>query len=125
MADNELVPGIFIDDFSDDFQEIANEIANIGCCMIDNFESGTCFNQIGTQLSCIGHTLYNHIGDREKYRFFLIDCILHEKDRLGIHDELCPYTEDELLRFSVGILENIFVKYRCHDVNYLKFSNDD
>ncbi len=79
---------------------------------IDDFSVDLC--DISQLLSEIGNRFYEFINTFEFYRSYLIKCILDKPDH-------CGYTEGELLRFSIGILENIFVLNHCHDVDYHNF----
>lgn len=112
-------PGIYIDDFSGDLCDIASNIADIGRILstdveyvddLDDIESLE--NDLYSKITEIGTTLYSFINEFADYRAYLRKCILAKGD--------CGYTEGELMRFSVGILENIFVLNHCHDVDYLE-----
>lgn len=98
-------PGIYIDDFDTYVREIAAYLSEIGA---DNLVSE---NDLGRRLICISNILFDYVNSICDYRAYLIKCI---RDK----GEYCGYTEGELMRFSVGILENIFVLNHCHDVDY-------
>lgn len=108
-------PGIYIDDFSSYLCDIATNLADIGRYLSDDVERFDEFvdleKDIAEKLITIGTTLYSFVTEFSDYRAYLIKCI---RDK----GEYCGYTEGELLRFSVGILENIFVLNHCHDVDY-------
>lgn len=124
MSNLKGAPGIYIDDFASDFYDIAENIADLGKILfgtykypfeLENLEDSeereklieaTFYNK----LIDIGNTLYSYVSSVRDYRAYLEKCILAKGD--------CGYTEGELMRFSVGILENIFVLNHCHDVDY-------
>lgn len=115
-------PGIHIDDFASFFYDIALNLVDIGN-LFGNTEEPENFDDL-EKLECelekalcekiisIGESLYSFVSSVYFYRVYLIKCILSNGG--------CGYTEGELLRFSVGILENIFVLNHCHDVDYLE-----
>lgn len=114
-------PGIYIDDFASDFYDIAENIADIGKILFGSYElpldledlvdvEEALETELCKKVTSIGNTLYSYVSSVGDYRAYLEKCILANGG--------CGYTEGELMRFSVGILENIFVLNHCHDVDY-------
>ena len=114
-------PGIYIDDFASDFYDIAQNIADIGRILFGTYEfpyeyvdsehrEEVSEDEFSKKIIDIGTTLYSYVSSVRDYRAYLEKCILAKGG--------CGYTEGELMRFSVGILENIFVLNHCHDVDY-------
>lgn len=109
MSNLKGAPGIYIDDFDTFVYEIAEYLSDIGRMFSsDKLESE---KDLGEKLTAIGNNLYVYVSTVRYYRAYLIKCILDK-------GECCGYTHGELMRFSVGILENIFVLNHCHDVDY-------
>lgn len=116
-------PGIYIDDFASYFYDIAENIADIGKILSGSYELPLDLEELVDdeealetylcqKVITIGTSLYSYVSSVRDYRTYLRKCILAKGD--------CVYTEGELMRFSVGILENIFVLNHCHDVDYLE-----
>ena len=114
-------PGIYIDDFASDFYDIAENISDIGNILVRSSQLSSEVEDFLEQAEALesmlfqniisaGNTLYSYVSSVGDYRVYLIKCILSKGG--------CGYTEGELMRFSVGILENIFVLNHCHDVDY-------
>lgn len=114
-------PGIYIDDFASDFYDIAENIADIGKIFSRSIElppeleeleeyEESLEKELCEKVTTIGNTLYSYVSSVRDYRAYLEKCILAKGG--------CGYTKGELMRFSVGILENIFVLNHCHDVDY-------
>ena len=114
-------PGIYIDDFASDFYDIAENIADIGKILFGSYElplelddlvdvEEALETELCKKVTSIGNTLYSYVSSVRDYRAYLEKCILANGG--------CGYTEGELMRFSVGILENIFVLNHCHYVDY-------
>lgn len=92
------VPGIYSDDFTGGWLEVAQHISAIS----DHIQ----------EIAEIVHDLTVEIDD---YRAYLVYCI---------KDVGCGYRDEELDRFSVGILENIFVNVGACDVDYRRFVDE-
>lgn len=102
-------PGIYIDDFDTFIRDISEYLSDIGRMFSsDKLESE---KELGKKITAIGKNLYDYVSSIDDYRAYLIKCICDK-------GEYCGYTRGELMRFSVGILENIFVLNHCHDVDY-------
>lgn len=120
MSNLKGAPGIYIDDFASDFYDIAENIADIGKILAGSYELPldedlmdhveALEKELCKKVTTIGNTLYSYVSSVRDYRAYLEKCILAKGG--------CGYTEGELMRFSVGILENIFVLNHCHDVDY-------
>ena len=121
MSNLKGAPGIYIDDFASDFYDIAENIADIGNLLFGSYEllpdyevlsdhDEALETELCKKFTTIGNTLYSYVSSVRDYRAYLEKCILAKGG--------CGYTDGELMRFSVGILENIFVLNHCHDVDY-------
>ena len=121
MSNLKGAPGIHIDDFASDFYDIAENISDIGKILFGTYELPLDYDdlleredelqtELCAKVTSIGNTLYSYVTSVRDYRAYLEKCILANGG--------CGYTEGELMRFSVGILENIFVLNHCHDVDY-------
>lgn len=109
MSNLKGAPGIYIDDFDTFLDEISHTFSDIG--RMFSSDKQYLEKDLGEKITSIGDNLHLYVTTICYYRDYLIKCILDK-------GECCGYTHGELMRFSVGILENIFVLNHCHDVDY-------